>query len=103
MTEWTDSAKKLWVEYNAGTKAALEGTGADAQEVLEDLKRHVDEEASAAKLGVVTEEDLRKILAKIGPPEAAKLAANRTAEPIETAKPAFNARPKLIGAVLFFF
>ena len=74
MSEWTDSAKRLWADYEQQTLAALEGTGADPQEVLEDFKRHIEEEVATAKLGVVTEGDLRRILAKIGPSSAPKLA-----------------------------
>ena len=69
MITWTESAKKLWADYMEETKAALEASGADPQEVWEDLKRHIDAEAAASASGVVAGEDLRKILSKFGRPE----------------------------------
>jgi len=50
---------------------ALAGSGADADEVSDDLRRHVEEEVRAANLRIVTEDDVRRILAPVGEPEAA--------------------------------
>ena len=69
MTEWTDTARKTLEEYCARSRSALEGTSADANEVIDDLRRHVEEEVRAAELSVVTEGDVRRILARVGEPE----------------------------------
>src|SRR5580765_951397 len=69
MTQWTNSARKTLEDYLAQVSGSLARTGVDAAEVTEDLRRHLDEEIAAAKLSVVTEEDLRRILARVGPPE----------------------------------
>jgi len=70
MIEWTETARRALDDYCARSKAVLEGTGADANEVIEDLRRHVDEEVRAARLSVVTEEDIRRILTRVGEPGA---------------------------------
>lgn len=69
--EWTETARRTLDEYCQRTRAALAGTGADADEVIEDLRRHVEEEARAANLSVVTEADVQRILARVGEPAAA--------------------------------
>jgi hypothetical protein len=71
MTQWTETARRTLDEYCARSKAALAGTGADADEVIDDLRRHVDEEIRAAGLTVVTEDDIRRILSRVGEPGAA--------------------------------
>jgi len=101
MIEWTNSAQRVWSEYTSQTKSSLTGTGADPQEVLEDLKRHVDEEISASKLSVVTEEDLRKILAKIGSPELVSPAIDQPASADEPPQPEPEKPPKPPGFMLF--
>ena len=68
MIEWTESAKRTLDAFCARSKAVLAGTGADADEVSDDLRRHVEEEVLAARLSVVTEEDVRRILARVGDP-----------------------------------
>jgi len=70
MTQWTDSAKAKLEAYLAQMRQSLAGSGADANEVAEDLRRHVEEDAVARKLTIVTEQDLAQILARIGTPEA---------------------------------
>lgn len=65
--EWTTAAKEELDRHLDGARAGLEGSGADPAEVVEDLRRHVQEEARAAKLAVVTDLDVRRILARLGP------------------------------------
>jgi hypothetical protein len=103
MIEWTDSAKRTWAGYLSDTKASLEGTGADPQEVLDDLKRHVDEEAAAAKLSVVTEEDLRKILARIGAPSGTKVEFRKPEPPGKPTPPGPTRASRFAAAMLLFF
>jgi hypothetical protein len=71
MTQWTDAAQARLDQYLAQMRQSLAGSGADANEVAEDLRRHVEEEAAARKLTVVTEQDVAQILARIGAPEVA--------------------------------
>jgi len=71
MTQWTDPARRTLDDYCARSKTVLAGTGADADEVIDDLRRHVDEEIRAAGLTVVTEGDIRRILDRVGEPGSA--------------------------------
>jgi hypothetical protein len=67
MTTWTVTAQRELEEHLAGLRLALAGSGADPDEVLEDVRRHVAEEASAARLPVVTEADVRQFLSRVAP------------------------------------
>lgn len=68
MIKWTEAARRALDEYCARSKTVLAGGAADAEEVSEDLRRHVEEEVRAAQLTVVTEDDIRRIIARIGEP-----------------------------------
>jgi hypothetical protein len=85
MSQWTDSARARLEEFLTRTREALAASGADVNEVIEDLRRHVEEEAAARKLAIVTEQDLAQILARVGPPEALSTA---DAPPRPTPSPA---------------
>src|ERR1017187_8393288 len=74
MTPWTEAAAKVWEDFCRRTRENLRDSGADADEVLDDLRRHVEEEIRASKLSVVTEEDMRRILVRVGEPPAAETA-----------------------------
>jgi hypothetical protein len=67
MNHWTHSAKNRLEEYFSKVRPGLEASGADAEEVTQDLRRHVEHEAAAMNLAVVTEEDVKTILGRIGP------------------------------------
>ena len=69
MIRWTTSAREELDRYCARMRPTLETSGADAGEVAEDLKRHIDEEVAAAKLLAVTEQDVRRILSRMGEPD----------------------------------
>lgn len=71
MTTWTAGAKDELEQYFGRTRASLAATGADAEEVIDDLRRHVEAEAAAARLNIVTEDDVRQLLARLGTPESA--------------------------------
>ena len=71
MIEWTESARRTLEEYCARSKAALAGSGVDTDEVIDDLRRHVEEEVRAAGLTVVAESDIQRILTRVGEPGAA--------------------------------
>lgn len=103
MSEWTETARRAFAEYCERSRAALAGSGADADEVVEDLRRHVEEEIVKARLSIVTEEDLKRILARVGEPERpAQRISARPADPIPTSpeRPAEKPRP---GFVLLLF
>src|SRR5579862_4302652 len=68
MTEWTNSAKAELDRYCTRVRASLATSGADIEEVIDDLKRHIEAEIQSAQLRVVTEEDVRRILARVGEP-----------------------------------
>jgi Vault protein inter-alpha-trypsin domain len=85
MTQWTDAAKAKLEQYLAQMRQSLASSGADADEVAEDVRRHVEEEAAARRLTVVTEQDVAHILARIGAPEAA--AAREDASPAPPTPP----------------
>lgn len=65
--EWTAAAKDELDRHMENARSGLEGSGADPSEVIEDLRRHVEEEALVSKLVVVTDQDVRRILARLGP------------------------------------
>ena len=94
MIPWTETAAKMWEDFCRRTRENLRGSGADADEVVDDLRRHVEEEIRAAKLNVVTEEDLRRILAQVGEPPASEPAQSRD-------KKSFLGRMFLVSALVF--
>ena len=65
--EWTTAAKEELDRHLEIARSGLEDSGADPSEVIEDLRRHVEEEALVSKLAVVTDQDVRRILARLGP------------------------------------
>ena len=74
MTTWTPAAREELerqlerVRGQLGGGAA-EGGGAvlvDAAEVVDDLRRHVDEEFGKRRVSVVTADEVRRVLAQIG-------------------------------------
>jgi hypothetical protein len=69
MSEWTRAAEQEWENYRLRVRAKLGGDPADADEVVDDLRRHVEEEIAASQLKVVTEDDVRRITRKLGEPE----------------------------------
>jgi len=68
MPEWTEPAREAVRRYFIQVRASLAKSDSDPDEVVGDLGRHIDEEIAAAKLSIVTEEDARRILARIGAP-----------------------------------
>src|ERR1043166_1306501 len=72
MNTWTDSARATLEHYLESSRQRAATSGADADEVAGDLRRHIEEEVAALKLPVVTGEDVRRIIARTGTlPEAA--------------------------------
>jgi len=69
--EWTKSAKEELEQYLERVRPSIEAQGADPAEVIEDYKRHIDEELAASKLDVVTADDIKRIISKLGFPDPA--------------------------------
>lgn len=69
MSQWTEAAQRELENYFVRVRPALQASGADPDEVIEDLRRHLAAEATAAKLAVVTDEDVRRLLTRIGAPQ----------------------------------
>jgi len=65
---WTTAAESELSRYFDHLRQTLGPTGADTVEVLDDIKRHIEEEARSKRLGVITRHDLRKIIHGIGEP-----------------------------------
>lgn len=67
---WTNTARTELENYFLRVRPTIQATGADVDEVIEDLRRHLQAEVETAKLPVITEEDVRRLLARIGAPTA---------------------------------
>ena len=65
MQELTDKAKERLEKYLENVRINLVSSGADADEVIEDLRRHIDEETTAAKLQIVTKEDIERVISNL--------------------------------------
>lgn len=105
MTQWTETARRTLDEYCVRSKAVLTGTGADADEVIDDLRRHVDEEIRVAGLTVVTEGDIRRILDRVGEPGSAvemKADAAQSSPPPATVPDAEKRLPRFISLASAF-
>jgi hypothetical protein len=94
MTPWTETAAKVWEDFCRRTRDNLRDSGADTDEVVDDLRRHVEEEIRAAKLSIVTEEDMRRILSRVGEPAAVDTS-------LPPKKKAILKRAYLVVALLF--
>jgi hypothetical protein len=82
MTEWTQAARAELDRYLDEVRATLVESDADPSEVIEDLRRHVEEEATSAGLPVVSAEDVRRWVAKLGPAIEATGGVGRGAPPV---------------------
>ena len=69
MKTWTDEAKAYADHYLRQVQVLLEGGGADAREVVEDLQRHIHEQAQNSPQVVITIDDAKRVVAGIGSPE----------------------------------
>ncbi len=82
MTQWTQPALALAHRILENHRRRFEAEGADAAEVVADLHAHLDREVERLALSVVTEEDVRRILAAVDPALLDHLPAEGT--PIST-------------------
>src|SRR5437899_9451879 len=81
MDQWSNAAKAKLESYFERVRKNLESSGADVDEVIDDLRRHIQQEAAALNLPAVTEQDVDRILAKIGPAESAPTGIKQKSEP----------------------
>src|SRR5215207_1313346 len=83
MTTWTESARSTLEGHLTRMRQHLHYSGADPVEVTDDVRRHIDEEVAARKIGVVTTQDVESILRVLGlpePPLNGRVAGNRIEE-----------------------
>ena len=69
MTTWSEAAKHELEQYLERIRSQLEETEADAEEVVADLRRHVEQEIDQLDLPVVSADDVRRVTQKSGMPE----------------------------------
>lgn len=86
MSTWTTAARNELERYFARLGPWLKATGADPAEVIEDLRGHLQREVEETGLPVVTGEDVRRLLAKIGAPEPEATASESVTDPREEAR-----------------
>ncbi|HEY5913884.1 MAG TPA: VIT domain-containing protein [Verrucomicrobiae bacterium] len=103
MNHWTDSARAKLEGYFAEMRRNLKASGADVEEVVDDLRRHVEQETAVRNLRVVTEQDVGQILARIGGPETAVAVAEPEARVQERGRTDGEGVTKPPGWWLLFF
>ena len=70
MIEWTESAQAAWTAHEEQLKVRLEDSEADAQEVAQDVRSHIEEEAHKAGLRVIDAAWLESLLRRMEDQEA---------------------------------
>src|SRR5437773_1787798 len=100
MKQWTTPAEEALANYLSRIRQSIKGTGADPVEVVEDLRSHVRTEIAAAGLEIVTEQDVQRILARIGPIEHPP--ADPANEPIRGMDRSTVRNRKIYPGLLFF-
>ena len=65
MIEWTESAQAAWTAHEEQLKVRLEDSEADAQEVAQDVRSHIEEEAHKADLRVIDAAWLESLLKRM--------------------------------------
>lgn len=103
MNQWTNEAHQVWERFSETARARFSTGDVDPNEVLDDLRRHVEAELAAQNLTVVTADDLRKVLSKLdlsadNSPPACAPAQNNAPEP--KSKSAFQTI--LSGGAIFY-
>ena len=70
MIEWTESAKAAWTAHEEQLQVRLEDSEADPQEVAQDVRSHIEEEAHKAGLRVIDAAWLESLLRRMEDQEA---------------------------------
>ena len=93
MCEWTESARQELQQFFLRMREQLEQSGADPDEVIDDMQRHVDEEVRKGGLQVVTRENICHITAALQVPgevqQDAASKAHTDDPPVPEKKPSF--------------
>ena len=66
MTRWTRAAEEAFSEYARAARESASAMGADPDESIRDLRRHIEEEAERTGATALTETDLRQMLRAMG-------------------------------------
>ena len=102
MSEWTRAARKLADDLLRRHETRFAAEGADAAEVVADIRGHLDHEVARLGLAVVTEEDVRRILASLDPGLLAPLPQVPEAPRGETPDASLADRPATWKRVIAF-
>ena len=68
MNQWTKDAEELWQQFSNDMRSQLDQSDVDPDEVLEDMRRHVETELQNQNLPAVTKDDLKKVLNRLDIP-----------------------------------
>jgi Biopolymer transport protein ExbD/TolR len=68
MITWTETARALLEKHNRAVRVQRIATNADHDRVAAELKRQIEKELVSANIGVVTRDDILRILARMGSP-----------------------------------
>ena len=71
MSTWSKGAEERWTRFCQNVRQQLSPTDVDPDEVLDDMRCHVETELAARNLSVITAEDLQKVLIRLELPQAA--------------------------------
>lgn len=66
MITWTDSARAALENHNQRVRQGLQASGADPDEVAADLRRHIEEELTAAQIHLATRDEVQRVLGRMG-------------------------------------
>lgn len=90
MNQWTKDAEELWQQFSNNVRNQLDRGEVDPDEVLEDMRRHVETELQNQNLPAVTKDDLRKVLNRLDLP------TSPPADPVELAQPVQSKPAKIL-------
>lgn len=66
MIQWTESAQQAFAAYSQRIRQTFANSDVDAEEVIDDVRRHIETDAQASQLSTITEQDVQRILARFG-------------------------------------
>src|SRR5262245_9177158 len=70
MTTWTNSARRLLERYLSGTRLRVASVDVDADEVVDDLRHHIETELSRGTAPVITEQEVQRVIGRVTTPVA---------------------------------
>jgi len=75
MTEWTSEARKERDQFLNRQRQSLTGLDINADEVVDDMRRHIDEELKGQE--VITRDDVTRVIRSLGPIEDSEERSNQ--------------------------